>query len=315
MTAWRLCLLAVSAVLAFSATSPAARQGQSPQKPTFRTGVDLVAVDVSVTRGGDPVGGLKPENFTVFDNGVKQALDKVVMETVPLECYLVLDMSGSVQGPELADLKRAATAFVAGLTGQDKVALITFNAEARLVQPLTSNFPAFLDALNAVQAGGNTALYDAAYRAITTRRPRPDNRAVVVVFTDGYDNASSVQSKVVVQAAEHSDVIAYGVSVGDAGGGSIGGMGFRPLAAQFQIGFLRSLAEATGGRLFRAEYGRHLEETFALILDDVRARYVLTYYPAKVAPGWHKLEVKLVNAKGDVLARRGYWAGPTGQRP
>jgi VWFA-related protein len=292
------------------AASPAARQGQTPQKPTFRAGVDLVAVDVSVTRGGEPVGGLKPENFTVFDNGVKQALDKVTLERVPLECCLVLDMSGSVQGQDLADLKRAATAFVSGLTGQDKVALITFNAEARLVQPLSSNFPAFLSALNAVEAGGNTALYDAAYRAITMRKPRPNNRAVVVVFTDGQDNASAVESNLVVRTAERSDVIAYGVSVGDTGGG---GMGFRPLGAQFQIGFLRSLAEATGGRVFRATYGRRLEETFALILDDVRSRYVLTYYPDKVAAGWHKLEVKLVNAKGDVLARRGYYAGPSGQ--
>jgi len=310
MTAWRSCLLALAAVVLVWAASPAARQGQTPQKPTFRAGVDLVAVDVSVTRGGEPVGGLKPENFTVFDNGVKQALDKVTLERVPLECCLVLDMSGSVQGQDLADLKRAATAFVSGLTGQDKVALITFNAEARLVQPLSSNFPAFLSALNAVEAGGNTALYDAAYRAITMRKPRPNNRAVVVVFTDGQDNASAVESNLVVRTAERSDVIAYGVSVGDTGGG---GMGFRPLGAQFQIGFLRSLAEATGGRVFRATYGRRLEETFALILDDVRSRYVLTYYPDKVAAGWHKLEVKLVNAKGDVLARRGYYAGPSGQ--
>ena len=124
--------------------------------------------------------------------------------------------------------------------------------------------------------------------------------------------ASNATQKQVMDAAGRSDVITYGVLADDgagvaAGGTGGGGIGFRPPQLQFQIGFLRSLAETTGGRVFRTSARLRLEDAFALVLDDARSRYVLTYSPDKAATGWHKLRVKLVDAKGDVVARRGYY--------
>lgn len=58
--------------------------------------------------------------------------------------------------------------------------------------------------------------------------------------------------------------------------------------------------------MFRTSAALRLDETFALVLHDARSRYVLTYRPEEITPGWHKLQVKLVDAKGDVVARRGY---------
>ena len=278
------------------------------QQPSFRAGVDVVRVDASVSRGGEHIGGLKAENFAVFDNGVRQKLDRVTLEEVPLEAYLVLDLSGSVAGTKLEQLRLAANAFVDGLVARDKVALITFAQEATVRQPLTADFAAFRRALSAVTAVGQTALYDAVSRAIALREPR-DNRGVVVVFTDGQDNASTATAKQVVEAAERSDVLVYGVMAPeDAVSRGPGlGVGFRSPQLQFQIGFLRSLADTTGGRVFRAAPRLPLDEAFALVLDDARTRYVLTYSPDKTTPGWHKLSVKLVDAKGDVVARRGYF--------
>jgi hypothetical protein len=80
----------------------------SQQLPTFRVGVDLVTVDVSVTRGGHPISGLKPENFAVFDNGVRQKLEGMIVEQVPLDATLVLDTSGSLAGARLAQAGSAA---------------------------------------------------------------------------------------------------------------------------------------------------------------------------------------------------------------
>ncbi len=284
-----------------------------PQQPTFRAGVDVVTVDVSVSRGGEHIGGLKTGNFEVFDNGVKQKIDKVATEQVPLEAYLVLDMSGSVEGAKLQQLERAANAFVDGLTPQDQVALLTFAEKVTLAQPLTGDFGAFRRSVSEIKAGGNTALYDAALRAITLRERR-DNRAVVVVLPDQPDNASNATQKQVTDAAERSDVIVYGVLADEESGqmmtGGMGrgmGGGFRPPDVQFQIGFLRSLAETTGGRVFRTSARLMLEEVFRLVLDDARSRYVITYSPDKPKTGWHKLQVKLVEAKGDVVARRGYF--------
>jgi len=294
----------VSPLVVAAIVAPVCAIALARQQPTFRVGVDLVAVDVSVTRNVEPVAGLKVENFEVFDNGVKQKLERVIQEQVPLEAFLVLDMSGSVAGAELEQLKAAASAFVSGLTPQDKVALVTFSQQASIAQALTADFDAFGRALAAVQAGGNTAIYDATRLAITMRKPG-NTRGVAVVFTDGMDNASTASAKAVVDAAEHSDLVVYGVAVSPAGRG---GFGIPDLRSQFQVGFLRSLADTTGGRVFNAATGPRLKQVFALILDDIRARYLLTYYPDKVAAGWHKLQVKLNGVKGDVLARRGYYA-------
>jgi VWFA-related protein len=277
------------------------------QQPTFRAAVDVVKVDVSISRGGEHVSGLKAENFAVSDNGVQQKIASVTMEEVPLEVYLVLDLSGSVEGAKLAELKQAANAFVDGLVARDKVALLTFSQQVTVRQPLTGDFPAFRRALAEVTSGGQTALYDAVAKAVSLREPH-DNRAIVVVFTDDHDNASTATSKQVVDAAERSDVIVYGVMAPEdaAARGPVGGMGFRSPQMQFQIGFLRALADGTGGRVFRTGIRLPLEDVFAMVLDDARSRYVLTYSPDKTTPGWHKLNVKLVGAKGDVVARRGY---------
>lgn len=279
------------------------------QQPTFRTGVDVVSVDVSVSRGGEHIGGLKAANFEIYDNGVKQKIDKVTLEQVPLEAYLVFDVSGSVEGAKLEQLQRAADAFLQGLTRQDKVALITFAQDVDVRQPLTGDFDSFRRALSEIKAGGQTALYDAALRAVGLRE-RNDNRALVVVLTDQHDNASNATPKQVIEAAERSDVIAYGVLADEEASGmsrGMGGVGFRPPQMQFQIGLLRSLADTTGGRVFRTNARLRLDEVFGLVLDDARTRYVLTYRPDKISAGWHKLKVKLVDAKGDVVARRGYY--------
>jgi len=295
--------IVLGTVLVLAAASPFAQQ-----QPTFRAGVDVVKVDVSIAKGVEHVAGLKAENFAVFDNGAQQKITSVTPEEVPLEVYLVLDLSGSVEGPKLERLKQAANAFVDGLVSRDRVALITFTQKVSVQQPLTGDFGAFKAALAGAKGGGQTALYDAVSKAISLREPR-DNRAIVVVFTDDQDNASTATSKQVVDAAERSDVIVYGVMAPEetSGGAPMGGMGFRPPQLQFQIGFLRSLADGTGGRVFRSGIHLPLEDVFAMVLDDARSRYLITYSPDKTTPGWHKLNVKLVGAKGDVVARRGYF--------
>jgi len=284
--------------------------GPQAQQPTFRSGVDVVTVDASVSRGGEHVGGLTAANFDVFDNGARQRIDKVTLEQVPLEAYLVFDVSGSVEGPKMEQLVSAASAFLDGLTPADKVALVTFAGTVDVRQQLTADLGAFRRALSEVKAGGQTALYDAALRAIALRQ-RNDNRALVLILTDQHDNASNATQKQVIDLAERSDVIAYGVladqesaAIGPIGRG---GIGFRQPQIQFQIGFLRSLADTTGGRVFRTSAGLRLEDAFALVLDDARTRYIITYRPDRLSPGWHKLQVKLVGAKGDVVARRGYF--------
>ena len=292
-------LVAAPLLVAFASVAIIADQ----QRPTFRMGVDLVTVDVSVSRGGHPVSGLTLENFIVFDNGVKQKLEGITTEQVPIDAFLVLDTSGSMTGNRLSQLKGAADVLLDGLMADDRASLIAFSHVILVRCPLTADLRAVRSALVSAESGSTTALYDAVYVALRLREPR-HNRAVAVVFTDGLDNASWLSEDRVLDAATRSDVIIYGVTLND------DALCANIVNAQRQPSyrFLRSAGNATGGRLFHAATGDKLRDAFARVLEDMRARYLLRYSPDKVMPGWHALDVRLQGVRGDVTARRGYFA-------
>lgn len=297
---------ALPALVAFAAGS---LLSHAQPTPSFRSGVTAVRVDVSVTRGGTPVSGLTIDNFEVRDNGVVQHLEALLVDDVPLSATLVLDTSGSVRGEPLVNLKRAATSFVRGLAPGDRVGLITFSQDVRLRQVPTADVRAVESAIDGVGATGSTAMNDAVYAALRLREPA-DDRAVAVVFSDGLDNLSWLADEQVVAAAKRSDVIVYGVTLAPEPEQAqpFGGVGAEGPRAN---DLLRALAKETGGRLWWAGDTRDLTDLFLRTLQEIRARYVLTYYPTGVDPhGWHTVEVRLKGARGEVHARAGYWARP-----
>ncbi len=272
-------------------------EGVGPQQPVFRAGVELVRVEVSVTRGGRPVGGLGPADFEIRDNGVVQTLDRVVLEQVPLDAYLVLDMSQSVYGAKLAALRQAGRRFLDGLTADDRAALIVFSQQVALVEPLTGDLPRVGDALGRVEGTGSTALRDALYSALRLHTDGT-RRAIAVVFSDGVDNASWLSEDDVVEATRRSDVVVYAVQA------PIVQTGNRASDDRF----LKQITEAAGGRSWRARADRDLSATFVEVLRHIRSRYLLTYDPQGVdGDGWHTLQVKLTRGRGDILARPGYF--------
>lgn len=322
----------VVASLVAAGVSVAAQQAQ------LRPGTNVVRIDVSVTRNGVPVAGLGPDDFEVRDQGVTQQLTQCQYEEVPLEGHLVLDASGSVTGQRLADLRRAALAFLAGLRAGDQAALVTFSQVVAQHQPLTGDLAAIRRALDAVTAGGTTALRDALFAALLQRRPG-GRRAVAVVFSDGLDNASWLSEEDVLGTAERSDVVVYGVTLtpephggwepaemappappssslttpGLAPPASLSPEFARAAARPVENAFLRRVAAATGGRMWAAGSSAQLEEAFVSVLRDIRSRYLLSYTPATPPrAGWHALQVKVKRGKGQVIARPGYFvrSGP-----
>jgi VWFA-related protein len=280
----------VNAVLA--ATLLAASALQAP--PVFRAEVGVVRVEVLVTRGGAPVRGLGAADFEVRDNGRLQVLEPILEEETPVDAILVLDLSGSVNGPKLDALKAAGRAFLDGLRGGEQAALLGFHHEVQLLEPLTADIGAVRRALERVSPRGSTALVDAVYSALRLREPA-ERRTAIVVFSDGIENLSWLPASDVVEAASRSNVIVYAVAVRGKG--------------DPKERFLSEVVRATGGRLFEASSERDLRERFLDVLGDIRARYVLSYSPGPGAAGWHTLEARLKRGKGDVLARPGYWRG------
>jgi len=267
------------------------------EPPVFRAEVGVVRVEALVTRKGVPVHGLTTSDFQVRDEGRLQDLEPVLEEETPVDAALVLDMSGSVRGAKLDSLKEAARAFLDGLHGGEQAALLAFREEVHLLQPFTPDLARARRALDEASSRGSTALCDAVYAALRLREPGP-RRTAVVVFSDGLDNLSWLAPEEVVEAASRSDAIVYAVAVRQKGAG--------------RETFLRDVCQRTGGRLFEIEHERDLRARFLDVLADIRARYVLSFYPGAGAAGWHALDVRLKKGKGDVLARPGYWRYATG---
>lgn len=191
--------------------------GAAQEEPlVFGVEVEVVRVEVLVTRKDEPVRDLTAENFELRDNGVRQRLNPIAFEEAPVDALLVLDMSASVQGSKLEALREAAGAFLDGLAPVDRVALVGFQESVTLGVPLTSEILAVRFALDTVRGGGSTALHDAVYVALRLPDPGP-RRSAVVVFSDGIDNVSWLSDKDVVEAARRSGAVVYGVDAREPG--------------------------------------------------------------------------------------------------
>jgi VWFA-related protein len=265
----------------------AAQLASAPQT-TFRSGVEVVELDVSVTRGGVPVAGLTARDFALTDNGAAQEVASVTLERLPLSVTMVLDTSQSVAGERLQHLVQAGTALTAALHSEDRAALVTFSHAVDLRVPMTRDLTAVRDALGAMNGNGATALRDAVHLALQLQ-PRDQTRPLLLVFTDGHDTASWLTEDAAIDSARRAGVVIHVVRVeSDA--------------------FLDKLTQISGGRSWSATSDRQLQDLFTKALDEMRARYLLTYTPRGVRqPGWHELKVKLKNGSADVTARRGYF--------
>ncbi len=258
-----------------------------PPQTVFRTGVEVVEIDVSVMRGNQPVQGLAAQDFTLTDNGVSQQVESVLVDRLPLNVTLVLDVSQSLYGERLTQLVQAGEAFTNALRKDDHAALVTFSQQIVLAVPLTSDRQRIRSSLTHIDASGPTALRDAVQFAIQLD-PRDRARSLLLVFTDGLDTVSWLTEDAVLDTVGRSGAVIHAVRVGS-------------------DGFLDRLTRAAGGRTWSATSDRQLRELFTRALDEMRARYLLTYTPRGVdTAGWHAVKVLLKNGRGDVTARPGY---------
>ncbi|MFO7695195.1 MAG: VWA domain-containing protein [Vicinamibacterales bacterium] len=265
------------------------------QLPTFSSRVEAVRVDVLVTDGGRPVPDLRAADFEVFDNGVRQTVDFASAEQLPLNVVFTFDLSGSIVGERLDNLREASHAVLDGLKEDDQAALVTFNSAVSVGPGLTRDVRLVKAAIDRAEPAGNTSLVDASFAGLMLAEADV-GRGLVIVFSDGIDTSSWLQPKAVLDAARRTDAVVYAVSAGQAR----------------RAEFLGDLTEQTGGRLFRIESTRSLSEVFLEVLNEFRQRYLLSYSPAGVSPGgWHTLTVRVKDRSATVRARPGYLAdGP-----
>jgi VWFA-related protein len=289
------------------------------QAPRFGSGADAVLVDVRVMRGAAPVVGLSAEHFELRDSGVKQTVEAVAVGDVPVSLLLVLDVSGSVRGQALTDLKQAARAAVAALAVDDQALVLTFSDRIDLRAPWTVDRGRLEDAIERIDAAGGTALFDALSAAIALRQ-RAVGRTLLLLLTDGRDTASWFDAHAIVDAIQRSDLVVYAVSPPPrqplrstrSGPDTMAERAawirlFQAEPALFPEAFLEIVAEDSGGDLLHATASADLPGAFARVVADFKSRYLLTYSPRGVpGGGWHPIDVRLRGVSGTVTARRGY---------
>ena len=284
----------VACVWILSATATAV---SAQDVPVFSSGIEVVRVDVSVLRDGKLVEGLQAGDFEVRDNGVLQTVEIVGDPrgaaggvSKPVDVVLALDVSDSVRGEPLKQLKAAAHAFVDVLRPEDSFSLLTFSSRVRLaVSPADPRARAH-EVIEATQAQLTTSLYDAAFAAVATA-DASRGRPLALVLSEGKDHGSWLKPEQVLRAAEGSELVVHVVFTRQTGG---------------EQDFLRELAATTGGEEWRADYGQ-LRDVLLKALEEFRSRYTLRYERQGVSrAGWHEFDIRVRRPGVRVRARSGY---------
>jgi VWFA-related protein len=230
----------------------------------------VVTVYVSVTdAAGQPL-GIAPDRLALAENGVAVQAQPVgeQAEVGPLTTLLVVDVSGSMnEGGKLAAARAAARAYVEQMRPGDQAGLLTFNTAVTLIQPVTADREALLQAIDGLRAAGDTTLYDALARAADTLQAVPGRKAVIAL-TDGLDNRSTYTPGQVLEQIGPGGLSISVIGLGDPAQKGVSNSGLDEAA-------LRSLAEGAGGGYGYAadpaalaglyeRYGRALQSEYAL---------------------------------------------------
>jgi VWFA-related protein len=280
--------------VAVAASMPAARvRAQAPQDaPVFRADVDAVTVDVSVRRGDRPVTGLAAGDFELTDNGVPQSVTALSYEKLPVDVTVLLDVSGSVTGAVLAQLRQAVVDLQARLEPQDRLRIVTFNMRVQRILDLAAPRGAAARVFASIAPGGSSAVIDAVAVALASPGA-PDRRQFVVLFTDGKDSVSiNTPSMLLATARRTSPTISIVLAL--------------PVRAAPDPMYV-DLAAETGGTVVALLPKDSLGNSFRRALEQFRSSYVITFSPQGVPrTGSHALEVRVTRTGVEVRARRGY---------
>lgn len=303
-SAMRLTLLTCFAVFMIPFLTPSETAlGQEPPA-TIRAEVALVnVVFTALDKRGRPAGGLKVDDFEVFEDGKPQRIEYFSPlgreSEVPLTIALLIDTSGSVEDKLEFEKTTAAEFFKEILRpNRDLALIIQFDSDVNLVQDFTQDQDSLINSLKGLRAGNSTALYDAVYLASEEKLRGEIGRKVIVAITDGDDTSSKVRREEAIEAAQKHDVLIYGIGVRAAGYSS-------------NFGVLKKFAEETGGAFFspRAEF-EELQSAFRAIGRDIQGQYSLAYSSTNQKKDGSYRSIKLRCKVGGVQirARKGYYA-------
>ena len=253
----------------------------------------MVEVYASVTDAkGEPIRGLRQDQFTVREDGDVQSISAFVEGEFPLSVAVAVDRSWSMAGDRLAMAKEGARTLLQQLRSSDQAMVVAISGEVETVAPLSTDRGAQIAALDRLDPWSTTALHDAVIAAID-RVQAGSGRRALVLLSDSTDRYSRADAAAVLEHARRSDVMVYPVALGRERS---------PLFAE--------LAVLTGGRSFQVRDRGEVSSVAQTIARELRSQYLLGYSPSRPRtenPGdWRSIRVDVRAPGARVRARDGY---------
>jgi VWFA-related protein len=275
------------------------------QDPVFRAETRLVVLHASVVdRSGKLVTNLPEKAFKVYENGVEQQIRLFRREDVPVSLGLVIDNSGSMK-PRRAQVESASLNLVKASNPQDQVFIVNFNDEAYLDAPFTSSIEKLEEGVARIDSRGGTAMRDAISMSIDYMKEQGKlDKKVLLVVTDGDDNASSVTLEELVRKAQQSEVLVYCIGLlneEDRG------------AARRAQRALVAISEASGGLAYFPKEAAEVNPLALQVAHEIRNQYIIAYTPSNaVLDGSYRQIRVTVDGPNRPVARTrtGYYATP-----
>src|SRR5436189_2524389 len=286
---------------------------RSPQsQDTLKVTVDLVNVQFSVTdRHGRFVPGLTAQDFKVEEDGRRQEIRNFARENeLSLTLALLIDTSPSVR-PVFDEEKLTAASFLESILHEKDLALVIgFDQSVTLLQDYTENLKLLKRAIDELEIGGCTSIYDAVYLASTENLTDEAGRQASIVISDGEDTTSKTKLTEALVAAHQSNAVIYAIS--NAVSGGFFGRG-RPGLGGFGGGNIRTLrkcSEETGGSTFVASNETSFAKIFDKIAQELRSQYSLGYVCVNAGRDGNYRQIKVTARQSGyiVKSRKGYYA-------
>ena len=302
----------VLATLAAAAGLTASAQQDDPDAalPSFRAGVDVVSLNVTVTDADNRfVTDLGQEHFQIFEDGVLQEITFFSRARLPIALSVLIDTSASMD-KRMRTAQEAAIGFSRSLGPDDLAEIIDFDGRVEILQNFTNDLELLGDAIRRTSAGGSTSLYNALYVALkdlskAPLRPSEVRRQAIVMLSDGEDTSSLITFDEVLELAKRSETGIYTIGLQEEEDER---SGFRE--ADF---VLRQLAYETGGRAFFPEDVNDLPAIYRQISDEISSQYSVGYVSANPLRNgqWRRTVVRVDRERTTARTKQGYYA-PTG---
>jgi Ca-activated chloride channel family protein len=298
------------AVLALFAAFSAAGSLTLAQQPpirdphTFRTGIDVTGITVTVRDAdGHLVSDLPQDAFEVFDDGERQQVTQFTRERVPVSLGVLLDISDSMFGRRIADARLAVDHFLLEeLDHEDEFFILAFNHRPHVLTQWTQTPTVVRDALDSLKPNGGTAVYDAVLEGMPLIAKRNRERGALLIVSDGEDTASTAMLKDVRFALRRSQAFVYAIAIDPPDDR-------RPINRRVNPTTLREITDESGGRTEVVQSSNDVAAASARIADELNHQYVIGYTPRHGGDGqFHSIRVRVQGASYKVRARTGYVA-------